>query len=405
MLISEVRPGTLGGIKRLASQLRKQQGIKHSDALDQAARAAGSENFRHALCSLPRAENGRQKPYILLSIYWSDKDHGHQCGRETLRIDLSQSILEICAKPLLKYVRGFGNLRMVADDHFVCDSIAPSQAYARAQLCTAARSVRFIEATGLLPARNPRNLETRSRSGEKLPGRDHSTIWVNPSNEQTFFIDEPYRSEALEAERTAWAVRAGWRVEKTSWPGIYRPYECDLYVAVDGRSRSDIDDLVSKINSMPDPMTVEQWDGESAASWETFVSPLATTVQAKRRARCKGMIYPEASLKTVPYNFARGTSQRRPIGELGIKGHIEAGRIIKAAIGSEFASAAGYMRLGSLRADLEDWFCLEIGPEQRQRPEFFQVYYGETDEDKAFRQTLRTRADLIAWLLVSAELV
>ncbi|NBZ89229.1 DUF5623 domain-containing protein [Stagnihabitans tardus] len=287
---------------------------------------------------------------------------------------------------------------MVAEDHFVCDSIAPSQDYARAGLCTAARSLQFIEATGLLPDRNPRKLEPRSLSGEILPGRDHATFWVDPSNGQRFFIDEPYESRALEAERTAWADCHGWRVEKASWPGIYRPYECDLYVAVDGRSGSDIDSLLRSVNSMADPSITENWDGESTASWETFVSPMATTAQAKRRAKCKGMIYPEASLKTVPYNFARGTSQRRPIGELGIKGHIEAGRIIKAAIGSEFAPAAGYMRLGSLRADLEDWFCLEIGPEQRQRPEFFQVYYGETDEDKAFRQTLRTRADLIAWL-------
>jgi hypothetical protein len=76
MLISDVRPGTLASIKRLASQLRKQQGIKHSDALDQAARAAGRENFRHALRSLPRFGNGWQKPYILLTIYWSDKDRG-----------------------------------------------------------------------------------------------------------------------------------------------------------------------------------------------------------------------------------------------------------------------------------------------------------------------------------------
>lgn len=130
MLISEIRPSTVAGVKRLASQLKKQHGIKHSDALDQASRAAGKANFRHALRSLQGTGNRPEFHYVLLTIYWSDKDRRHQCGRETLKIDLSKPIPEICSKHSLKYVRGFGNLRMVAEDHFVCDSISPSQEYA-----------------------------------------------------------------------------------------------------------------------------------------------------------------------------------------------------------------------------------------------------------------------------------
>lgn len=40
MLIDGPRPTTLVGVKRLAKQLKKTNGIKHSDALDLAAKSA-----------------------------------------------------------------------------------------------------------------------------------------------------------------------------------------------------------------------------------------------------------------------------------------------------------------------------------------------------------------------------
>lgn len=398
MLISEIRPSTVAGVKRLASQLKKQHGIKHSDALDQASRAAGKANFRHALHSLPRTGNRAEIHYVLLTIYWSDKDRSHQCGRETLKIDLSKPVHEICTKNSLKYVRGFGNLRMVADDHFVCDSIAPSQEYARERLCTAERSLRFMECTGLRPSRDPRKLDTRGHNNEKLPNLDHSTDWFDASTGQYFLIDEPYSGAPDENERTAWAKRNGWRIEKTSWPGMYRPYECDLYVAADSRYGSDIESIVKQINNMPNPLVAENWDGESSSSWDTFCSPMAETAQDKRRARCKGMIYPSASKATVPYNFNPGTSRRRPIGELGIEGHIEAGRIIKGVLRSEFAPYGARSRMSSLRSDLEDWLSLEIGRGQLEGPEFFEVYYREIDADKSHQETLRSSAEVVASL-------
>ncbi len=158
MLIDGLRPTTLVGVKRLAKQLKKTNGIKHSDALDLAAKSAACANFRHAQRTLPTSGFARSKSYVLLTIYWSDKKQGHRCGRETLRIELSMPILDLCQKSALRYVRGFGNLRMVAGDHFVCDEIAHTQEYARDRLCTAERSLRFMEHTGLRPNRDRRNI-------------------------------------------------------------------------------------------------------------------------------------------------------------------------------------------------------------------------------------------------------
>lgn len=181
MLINDLRPTTLPGVKRLAKQLKKSKGIKHSDALDLAAKSASCENFRHAPHTLPTHSVAPSKPYAFLTIYWRDKELGYSSGRETLRVELSLPVLRLCTKNALKYVRGFGNLRMVAEDHFVCDSIAHTQEFARDRLCSAERSLRFMEHTGLRPSLD-RKKYPAVLSSDKLPSMDHSTDWVDPAS-------------------------------------------------------------------------------------------------------------------------------------------------------------------------------------------------------------------------------
>ncbi len=398
MLMTDVQPTTLVGVKRLAAELRNKLGLKHSDALDRAARSANCENFRHAQRTLPASGVARSGHYVLLTIYWHDKKQRNQCGRETLRVELSAPLLEICAKHALKHVRGFGDLRMAAADHFLCDLIAPSQEYARERLCTAERSLRFMEHTGLRPCRSVREIEDVGSGGDKLPGLDHSTNWLDPANGQYILIDEPYDSPTNEKERAAWAKRRGWTIVKASWPGMYSPYSCDLYVMANARSGYALDPLVAKVNAIPAPLIIGNWAGDSARSWETFFSPMAKSNQDRRCARCGGMIYPQDSKTTVPYSYEPGSVGRRPIGSLGIDGHFEAGRVIKAALSETGASDACYMRLGRLRSTLEYWLSLEIGRGQLEGPEFFEVYYRSTERDQSYQKSIRSCADLIAAL-------
>lgn len=397
MFIEDIKPTTLTGVKRLAKQLKKTKSITHSEALELAAKSANCASFHHAQRTLPVRSASHSSPYVLLTIYWRNRKRGHRYGRETLRVELTKPILELCDKSGLKYVRGFGDLRMVANDHFICDDIAPNQDYARDRLCTAERSLRFMEHTGLRPYRN-RTKYPKTLFKDKLPDTDHATSWIDHENGQFILIDEPYGNVPDADARAAWAVRTGWRIEKSGWPGMYYPYNCDLYVAADGRSGYGLDALMRKIESIPAPTVSEHWTGESVTSWETFLSPMAKTRQDKRRARCKGMIYPAASKSTVPYNYNRGCSQRRPNGELGIEGHMEAGRIIKAALRSELLRYAVYSRLNSLRAVLENWLDLEIRRGELDGPEFFDVYYRWTDEDQSLLEALSSIDDVIAAL-------
>ncbi len=252
MLIEDLSPTTITGVKRLASQLKKSKGIKHSDALELASKAAHCESFRHAQRTLPIGGNPNNKLYILLTRYWYDKDSRPSLGRETLRVQLSIPISELCAKNTLKYARGFGDLRMVADDHFVCDSVDHSQDYARDRLCTAERSLRFMEHTGLIPNRDQRKYP-KLLDRDDLPNTDHPTSWIDQENGQFVLVDEPYGNVPDADARSAWASRNGWRVEKSSWPGMYYPYQCDLYVCADITSGYDIEALIAKIDAMPAP--------------------------------------------------------------------------------------------------------------------------------------------------------
>ncbi|MBU6297839.1 MAG: DUF5623 domain-containing protein [Alphaproteobacteria bacterium] len=398
MLIGDVRPTTLDGVKSLAAQLRKEQGIKYSIALDLAAKAANCTNFRNARRVLPARGAALARPYVLLTIYWYDKEQRYRSGRETLKIELSKPILDICGKSALKRVRGFDDLRMVADDHFVCDTLAATQTYARKCICVAERSLRFMEHTGLLPSRDYRKAYLNGSAADKLPGSDHATYWIDPASKQYILVDEPYSRAPDEAKRAAWAARVGWQITKTSWPGMYYPYECDLYVATDGGSKYDLDNLVEKINTMPAPSRETDWSGESSASWDTFISPMAKTKQDVRRARCRGTIYPASNATTVPYSFSLGSSARRPAGKMGIEGHIEAGRIIKAVLWSDQSAYAVYNRMNSLRSTLEDWMALEIGRGQLEGPEFFDVYYHEAEGDNPYREMAKSRAGIVAML-------
>ena len=93
-----IRPSTLDGIKRLAKSLKVERGIQHVRALDDAAQAAGFQNFRHASnvlqAAAPKAERPRPGYCTFLTAYWKDREGGGS-GRETLTIWLSAPWAEL----------------------------------------------------------------------------------------------------------------------------------------------------------------------------------------------------------------------------------------------------------------------------------------------------------------------
>lgn len=50
--LSTIKPTTITGIKRLAKQIKKSEGVKHQHSLNKAVQQAGFGNYRHALKNL-----------------------------------------------------------------------------------------------------------------------------------------------------------------------------------------------------------------------------------------------------------------------------------------------------------------------------------------------------------------
>ena len=85
MLKQNIRPTSVVGIKRLANTLKGERNIPHHEALDEAARIAGFENFRHAGNKLSQYGAKLAAPLthrVYISAFW--KALLHKC-RSQLR--------------------------------------------------------------------------------------------------------------------------------------------------------------------------------------------------------------------------------------------------------------------------------------------------------------------------------
>jgi hypothetical protein len=390
MLKQNVRPSSVDGIKRLATQIKKDQGIQHAAALDMAAKAASFENFKHARRSLSSLASAKHQLFI--TIYWQETKPYRQ-GRETLQIQLSKPLLELCSKSELKMARGLWG-RLVAPDHIVYDTIAQSQDFARGEICKAVRTLRFMEATGLRPSDDYLAAYPRRDQDNRLPNTDHATEWYDPENGQFVLVDEPYSDAIVSEERAAWAQQHGWHLQASKWPGIYYPYSCSLFVATNASNGYDFAGLMKKIDSIEAPLLRKDWNGISVLGHEVFSSPMAKTPQDVRRARCKGTIVREASRTTTPYS-AYGNQRRKPRAKMPIPSHIEAGRIIKSVLASPQKPFSVNRRMDAVRSTLEDWMSSEIRRDELDGPEFFDVYYHDADETGPYADAAKTPAGLI----------
>ncbi|MEL6487672.1 MAG: DUF5623 domain-containing protein, partial [Pseudomonadota bacterium] len=370
MLKPNIRPSTIDGIKRLAKQLKKDSGTRHAAALNASAIKAGYQNFAHAKNALVNQSRGRPYP-LYLTRYWHDRDT-HQIGRETLRIDLTIPLLDLCPKRDLHLLRGLGG-RLVADDHIVSDRLNHSQWRAREEICKAARTLQFMEATGLQPSRDFDAAYPDGAHRSKLPGCDHVTEWIDPGTGQFILADEPYPKAHLSDERARWALTHNRHIRAAAWPGMYYPYATSLYIVTDASTGFDIDGLMTKIDRLPKPVIAEEWPGESAPDHSTFLSPMAKDANSVRRAKSKATIVCRPTKLTVPYGGAFGNQPRKPRAAMPLAAHIQAGSIIKAVLSSAEKPWSVNSRMDKIRSRLEDWMGVELGRNEPEGFDFFAV--------------------------------
>jgi len=217
----------------------------------------------------------------------------------------------------------------------------------------------------------------------KLPKSDHSTDWYDPDTGQTILIDEPYLAPVVDGERAALAKEHNWHLQASKWAGMYYPEMSHMFVSTDASIGYDFKGLMTKIDSMPYPITEEDWTGISLKGHDTFFSPLCVTPQDKNRAVAKGTIYRWSSSKTLPMRTWNAPyNERRPNSVMSIESHKLAARLIKAIEQYEVNPDAIYARLSSIKSKLEDWFFSEYDNSVTDKFDLF--YYGSIDRNDSF---------------------
>jgi hypothetical protein len=382
MLNKHIQPSTIGGIKRHAKQLKKVNGFPHHEALDITAQNASFQNFVHARNQLQNSNAIKSGYQLFFTVYWNDRK-SYGAGREVFEIELSMPLLEVATKNELKKSNGLEWFRLASLDHFVHDHVSHSQEEAINKICKAVRVLRFIEATGLKPSKDYKAAYPNRDHNNKLPKADHSTDWYAPDTGQFILIDEPYLDPVVDGERAAWAEKHNWHLQASKWAGMYYPDNSNMFVSTDASTGYDFMGLMTKIDSIPYPITEENWAGISSKGHDTFFSPLSVTPQDKKRAVAKGTIYRESSRKTLPMrHWNTPYNERRPNAVMSIESHQLAARLIKAIAQSSAKPMVVNTRLSSIKSKLEDWFFSEY--EKNVTDKFDLFYYGSIDRNDPF---------------------
>lgn len=391
MSSDDIRPSTLDGIKRLAKSIKVERGVRHLQALDAAAKAAGYQNFRHAgnvLSGRPPTAARRPRHCVYLTAYWKDKESGGS-GRETLSLELPCPWGELINPGQLENHRALVHFRAEGPDHLAREHLQRTQSEARRAVCAAARALQFMGATRLRPSKSHSRAFPGGRASNAIPGRDHYSVWYERDTKRYLFVDEPYEEAAKGklAEREVWAEKHGFTVIKSTWPGMYAPdVGSRLYLVADTAKGVALTPIAAALELLPPPIVEEAWRGESAAMLPFFVSPGAMDKLADAKDRPPTARKAAAPRNSVGYVQTFVGQQRRPKGRMPIEAHAEVGRLLKSVLTATYQRKGVYNRVNAVRSELDEWTQREYNHAELPSEQFFELYYHESGS--TFERTL-----------------
>ncbi|HVZ30135.1 MAG TPA: DUF5623 domain-containing protein [Asticcacaulis sp.] len=387
MTLDSIQPKTVASIKRLARQLRSRDGILHHEALRIASMRAGFSNYRTALNYFGSTAAGT--PFIgyplFISTWWRD-EQSRASGRETLLIHTKTPYSELLNRRQQRQNRYLGWFKLEAPDHMADERWYMSQTQARLHAAGAARTIAFIEATGLKPSgAKLRQAVPMFDDDGGLPGRDHYAVWRDALTGHLILTDEPYKSRIeqtgplFDRRRSEWAKRNSWKVLAVDWGGMYYPeFGSKLYVAAAEADGYNLSGLVRKLNRMKPPISSVNWSGESGSTSEMFWTPGLLEKQIARRAPRKAPDAPVRQRNSISCTKSfSGERCTRPAAKLSLSHHRRVGELLKIAmLGTGIFSREG-RALGSIQSELDEWLALEYPRDVLSDKQFKQYYYGE----------------------------
>lgn len=384
MLSYSVIPSTLGGIKSLAKDIKRSTlGLKHAAALDQASIKAGFQNFRHAQNVL---KYPAKKPSfeLYLSACWRDKTNG-TAGQEILVIQLSAPWEKLVSRVQLGHDRHLRRMRPEGPDHLSVKPLCSTQQSAKKDICGAARSFQFIDATKLRPS-GSRSRVFPGGDGEKsIPGMDHWGAWFDPESGRFLLTDEPYEPTVArrEEERRKWARKYGVAVERAGWPGMYAPQlGSKLYLVSSLEHGVPVAPILSTLERLPQPVAVEEWTGQSVPYVPPFISPgtLQQQIEVKTKAKePRTPAKPGTRRASVAYSGLFVGAQRRPAGKMSLEAHEEVGTLLGSVLSISFHRKGVENKLNEVRSELDEWVQREYDDSELSLVQLNDLYYCHID--------------------------
>lgn len=356
------RPSTVDGIKRFAKSIKRDQGIPHQKALEIAAKQSGFQNFVHAKRSLSSeirsATSDQEKHLVYLTAYWREsKGMPRHAGRETLEIKLSQPLTAFIARHQVRHARNLRGFKLEAGDHLEMITDADSQDRALSTLTKAADTLRFLEATSLIPASNQTHF-TAMRIANDLPGKDHYSWWLDPTSRAWLALDEPYEfSEERQRQRDTWAKNNGLWMTRPNWPGLYYPGQSIPFLI------SPNSDLIARVVSQVESLDPDDPAARKVMSegyFTAFTSPARIANGSSHKNR-PGPSYGQR-MGAVPYGGRPGiASNWRPATPLPLDIHTTIGPMLHALCntGNSRLPGQAYKKINMVRSTLEDWAFIE----------------------------------------------
>ena len=143
---------------------------------------------------------------------------------------------------------------------------------ARRRVCAAARTLAFIDATGLRPSSAFRRAFPSDyfEYGIRIPGQDHATVWFDPSNRRYLIANEPYEAAAEsrrsrgEQEQQQWCEKYGYDTTKAPWLGMYNPDGgTHLYLFSHKNKGIALEPVIAALAQLAPPLVEADWTGGS----------------------------------------------------------------------------------------------------------------------------------------------
>jgi hypothetical protein len=230
MIATPRKPNSIAGIKKFAKELKKGSKITHFQALNLAAQLSGFHNFNHAHSSLNPSASGMphtHKHQVTISARWRDWEGNKGSVSATVSIP---KLLHQLVTPQ-NFFGLLSDLEINGSEELSFAEVLPGEGHAEMRVFSAARAIRFISVTGLVPALTPRNplpfFEDIHGFQRKIPNGDHTRFWKDPISGHHVITDEPYLGEAtpplVKAKRTEWANKHQLSVGFPEWPGMHNP--------------------------------------------------------------------------------------------------------------------------------------------------------------------------------------